>query len=36
MVNFYIRQIKNGIMSIEQVPKFWKQKVLEELKNEFK
>ncbi|MFR5739603.1 MAG: CD1375 family protein [Coprococcus sp.] len=32
MVNFYIDKIKKNLMSIEEVPKLWKKKVQEQMK----
>lgn len=29
MVNFYVNRIKNGLMKVEEVPKLWKQRVLD-------
>ena len=35
MVKIYVRRIKNGLMTIEEVPTLWRKKVQEELaKNE--
>ena len=27
MVNYYLNKIKNGQMTLEEVPKYWKEKV---------
>lgn len=32
MVNFYIDQIKRNMMNIDEVPKLWKKKVEEQMK----
>nr|DAY49488.1 MAG TPA: hypothetical protein [Caudoviricetes sp.] len=32
MVNFYIDKIKKNLMSIEEVPKLWRQKVEKQMK----
>lgn len=33
MVKFYVRRIKSGKMTLEQVPAYWRSKVEEALKN---
>lgn len=33
MVKFYMKRIKAGKMTIEQVPEYWRSKVEEALKN---
>lgn len=34
MVEFYVNRIKNGGMTLEEVPNLWRKKVEEELKKE--
>lgn len=34
MVKFYVNRIKNGAMTLEEVPNLWKKKVEEELAKE--
>ena len=34
MVKFYVNRIKNGGMTLEEVPSLWKKKVEEALKTE--
>ena len=31
MVNFYIKRIENGIMTLEEVPELWRTKVEEKI-----
>ena len=34
MVKFYVKRIKNGAMTLEEVPSLWRKKVEAELKKE--